>query len=472
MEKKEVITRFAPSPTGHMHIGGLWTALFNWLWAKKNKGKFILRIEDTDQARIEKGSVESITNGLEWLGLEWDQGPVYQSERIKIYQEQAETLIKEQKAYYCFCSKDRLDKIRKRQQKNKLPTIYDGQCRDLDINAAKKRVASKEEYVIRMKVPRTGQTEFEDIIRGIVIFKNSLIDDQVIIKADGFPTYHLASVVDDYLMEIDPVIRAEEWLPSTPKHLMLYNFFGWKAPEFAHLPQILGSDRSKLSKRHGATSVQQFIDDRYLPEAMINFLALLGWNPKDDREIFSLKDLLEVFDLKKINRAGAIFNQEKLDWYNSHYIKNKDVDELVKAVQPYLSKKITEALLKKILEVEKTRLTRFDEMDKLVELYITVPKYERDLLSWKKMKNVEVAKSLELLINSLKSLEEKEWNKQKILKAAMELIQQNELKVGEVMWPFRVALSGQDKSPGPDEIAWAIGKKETIKRLDQALKLF
>src|SRR3989338_2085436 len=320
-----VRTRFAPSPTGDPHVRSVWTALFNWLYARHYHGKFILRIEDTDRTRFIASAEMKIIEALRWFGLDYDEGPdiggpfgpYRQSERLNLYQQYAEQLIANGAAYYCFCSPERLQEIRKEQKLRKTPIRYDGNCRNLDPQAAFSRRAAGEIAVVRLKIPFNGQTVVDDLIRGRVVFKNSVIDDQILLKSDGWPTYHLASVVDDHFMQINPVIRAEEWLSSTPKQLLLYQALGWTAPRFAHLPLILGSDRSKLSKRHGSMDALKFRDDGYLPEAVINFLALLGWNPKTNEEFFTRAELIKRFELKAVNKAGAIYDRQKLDWFKA-----------------------------------------------------------------------------------------------------------------------------------------------------------
>src|SRR3989344_101310 len=287
---KSIKTRFAPSPTGWLHVGGLRTALYAYLFAKHNKGEFLLRIEDTDQERKVKGAVENLQEMLKIFRLNWDnEKPMIQSERISVYQKYAEDLIKKDKAYYCFCSKERLDNLRKAQQQKGLPPMYDGHCRDISLQEISDKKL-KEAYVIRFKMPRTGQTEFSDIIRGKVKFDNRLLDDPIILKSDGFPTYHLANVVDDHEMKVTHVIRGEEWLPSTPKHILLYRAFGWQQPQFAHLPLLLNPDKSKLSKRQGNVAVEDYLKKGYLPESLLNFVLLLGWNPKTEQEIFTIEE--------------------------------------------------------------------------------------------------------------------------------------------------------------------------------------
>ncbi|MDZ4221243.1 MAG: glutamate--tRNA ligase, partial [Patescibacteria group bacterium] len=333
-------TRFAPSPTGEPHVGNIRTALFAWLYARHHKGSFILRVEDTDQARSSEGSLASILESLAWLGIDIDEGvtaadgsekgdkgPYTQSKRLAIYQKHAKELLDKGKAFYCFCSRDRLAVLKELQQERKEPPRYDGACLSLEPDETEKLLADKAPHVVRMKIPQGGETNFDDAIKGRISFKNASLDYQVLLKADGFPTYHLASVVDDHLMEISHVIRADEWLPSTPKHVLLYQSFGWQQPQFSHVPFILGMDRAKLSKRHGAVSVLEYKKD-YLPEALVNYLVLLGWNPKTEQEILSREELIAQFDLDKINKNNPIFDTTKLNWLNSQYIKQADPGRL------------------------------------------------------------------------------------------------------------------------------------------------
>ncbi|MEK9166035.1 MAG: glutamate--tRNA ligase, partial [Patescibacteria group bacterium] len=332
----QITTRFAPSPTGAPHIGNIRTAIFAWVYARSHKGRFLLRIEDTDRSREVSGATEAIIDSLEWLKLDWDQNPkfsnlIFQSQRLAIYQKYAEELVKKGCAYVCTCSEERLKELRERQIAAKQPPKYDGCCRG-KIQNSKFKIQN---YVIRLKVPHEGQTEFFDIIRGKVKFENNLIDDQVLLKSDGYPTYHLANVVDDHLMGVTHVLRAEEWLSSTPKHLLLYKFFGWKPPRFAHLPMILGKDRSKLSKRHRAVSLLEYKKQGYLQEAIFNYLILLGWRPQTDQEIFSRLEIIKQFSLERVQKSPAIFDQEKLDWLNGWYIRQMSASELLDRLIEY-----------------------------------------------------------------------------------------------------------------------------------------
>jgi len=343
---QEIRVRYAPSPTGLPHVGNIRTALFNWLFARANQGKFIVRIEDTDQARLVEGATEAILDSLDWLGLDWDEGPqvggpkapYVQSQRLSLYQAAAQKLIDENKAYYCFCTPQRLEQMREAQIEAKTPPGYDRCCRELDARQISDLEAQGLPKVIRFKCPTQGSTVFADAIRGPIEFDNALMDDFVILKSDGFPTYHLANVIDDADMQISHVLRAEEWISSTPKHILLYRAFGLEAqmPIFAHLPMILGPDKSKLSKRHGAVALTQYRDLGYLPEAMLNFLCLLGWAYDDKTEIFDTADLIKNFGLNKVSKTAAIFNIDKLNWMNGIYLRRLPIDDLAKRMLPLL----------------------------------------------------------------------------------------------------------------------------------------
>ena len=468
-------TRFAPSPTGDLHIGGLRTALYNYLFAKKNNGKFILRIEDTDRARFKEGSVETILTGLKWVGIKADGKIVYQSSRTDIYKKYAEQLTAENKAYRCFCSVEILNKIREEQVKKGNPAKYDRRCLELSKEEIEEKIKKNNPYVVRLIIP-DGKTKFKDLIRENVEFNNKEIDDQVLLKSDGYPTYHLANVVDDHLMKISHVIRAEEWLSSTPKHIILYEYFGWKSPEFAHIPMVLAPDKSKLSKRHGAMGVLEFKNQGYLPEAIINFLAFLGWNPGDNREIFSMQELIEEFSIDKVQKGGAIFNMEKLNWINGQYIRRLDTDKLVELCIPYLKKtklittKINKEYVEKIVVLQKDRLKKVSDIIEFSDFFFKEKmEYDKDLLKWKNMDDRELKNILEKISEIFSGVPEKDFTKEKlepILKSEAAKVGDN----GKVFWPLRVALSGKKASPGPLEIAEILGKEMCTRRLKMAIK--
>lgn len=481
----KVRVRFAPSPTGFLHVGSLRTALYNFLFARQNKGDFILRVEDTDRSRYVEGAVEGLLKTLTTVGLNWDEGPMLngkekgkfgpyvQSERTKIYKKYADELVKKGHAYHCFCSSERLEKLRETQQANKQPTMYDGLCRGLDKSVIAKNLKENQPHVIRLAVPKEGITKFKDIIRGKVEFENKLIDDQVLVKSDGFPTYHLANVVDDYLMKITHVIRGEEWLSSTPKHILLYQAFGWKAPQFAHMSLLLNPDKSKLSKRQGDVAVEDYLKKGYLPEALLNFAALLGWNPGTEQEIFSLNELIKAFDLAKVQKAGAVFNLEKLDWMNSEYIKIAPMNELVKKCLPFLTVvglKADSRKLKKVIDLERKRLKKLADLPAAVEFFFKEPCYDAKILIWKKSNKEITCARLKILCKFYDTYK-KEWLQKGTEEATLALIKKDNLENGPTLWPMRAALSGREASPGPFEIAAILGKEETIKRLKTALAL-
>jgi len=491
---KEVRTRFAPSPTGEPHIGNIRSALFAWLFARHNEGKFILRIEDTDKERYVGGSVEKIKESLEFLGMDYDEGidkdgeygPYLQSERLEIYKEHIQKLIDEDKAYYCFCSSDRLNKMREEQKASKFAPKYDRKCLNLSKEEIKEKLDNKESHVVRFKIP-DGFTEFKDIVRGKVSIKNEVLDDQIILKSDGYPTYHLAVVVDDYLMKISHVIRAEEWLPSTPKHILLYQAFGWDIPAYAHLPMILGDDKKKLSKRHGAVSFLDYKKQGYLPEALVNFMVFLGWNPKDEREVFSTEELIKEFDLEKVNKAGAVFNIEKLNNINGHYIREMDISDLTKKCVQYLEKEYLEKkgdswiiketkeevdaeYLEKIVLLEQERIKKLSEIGDLTGFFFKKElEYDSELLIWKKSNKEETLKNLKLLKKYLEKFDEKDWNKEKLEEKTIAWLKENDYGIGDFLWPMRVALSGEKNSPGPFEIAGVLGKEKTLNRIEKAI---
>lgn len=489
MEQK-IRVRFAPSPTGYLHIGGLRTALYNFLYAKKHGGDYFLRIEDTDQKRMVPGAVEKLIKSLEWAKIEHNEGifldkkgkacergkygPYIQSKRIKIYQRYARDLAEKRKAYYCFCSPKRLEELRKKQEGLKLAPAYDKYClREVGKEEAKKRISNGEKYVIRFDVPETEETEFHDAVRGKIKFANKNLDDFVILKSDGFPTYHLAHAVDDHLMETSLILRGEEWLSSTPKHILLYEAFGWEPPEYGHLCVILNkATKKKLSKRDGDVGVEDFIKKGYLPEAVVNFIALLGWNPKTERELFTLKELAEEFDIKKLNKAGAIFDTEKLDWMNGVYIRRKSLNKLVELCRPYLAKygkKMSDEYLKKIVIIEKERMKKLADVAENVDIYFAEPKYKKELLFWKKMTEKELLSSLQKSWETVGKMRRADWSVEKIKNKLINVADPK--SKGELLWPLRVALTGKEKSPSPFEVAWVIGREKTVARIKAAILL-
>ncbi|MFA5029512.1 MAG: glutamate--tRNA ligase [Patescibacteria group bacterium] len=491
LNKLKVRTRFAPSPTGYLHVGGLRTALYAYIFAKQNKGSFVLRIEDTDQTREVPGAVENLLKNLAWASLKPDEGvildkagkavekghfgPYTQSKRLEIYQKYASELVNKGLAYYCFCSEERLENLRRQQEAAKQPTRYDWHCRHLLPDEVQNKLAAGEKYTIRMKVPENQEVVFNDLIRGEIKFRSREIDDQVILKADGFPTYHLASVVDDHLMKISHVIRGEEWLSSTPKHLLLYKFLGWTPPLFAHLPLILNADRSKLSKRQGDVAVEDYRDKGYLPEALLNFVALLGWNPGTEQEIFLLPELIQAFSLAKVHKAGAIFDLAKLDWLNGEYLKKLTNTKFAQLAKPYLEKNVgqmpTDLDLEKILKLEQERVSRLNEVGGRINFFFTAElSYNPSLLVWKKSSAEAAKKNLQLTLQELEKYSASDWERGVLENKLKTFITKNNLTNGEVLWPMRVALTGMEKSPTPFEVAEILGPEKSLLRIRQALE--
>lgn len=474
--------RFAPSPTGYLHIGGLRTALYNYLFAKNQNGKIILRIEDTDRKRFVEGAVENLIDTLTWAGINFDEGPhiggsfapYLQSERLQIYKEHADKLLSDKKAYYCFCTSERLEKLKEEQQKQKLPQAkYDKFCLHLSEHEIQEKLNSKIPFVIRLNVEANQKVVFEDIIRGVVEFETNNIDDQVLLKSDGFPTYHLANVVDDHLMQISHVIRGEEWLSSTPKHILLYDYFGWGKPKFAHLPLLLNPDKSKLSKRQGDVAVEDYRAKGYLKEALINFVALLGWNYGDDKEFYEMNELIEKFSLERVHKAGAVFNLEKLNWLNYEHLRRKADNEILKMLineiekSEYKNNSYSNEYLLKVISVMKERVSFVKEYLTKGFYFFEAPReYEPKNLQkrWKENSHELLKKfrdNLSELINPTKEDFEKTLEQ-----TAAEL---NKGK-GEIIHPLRIAVSGVGEGPGVFDILNIIGKDETILRINTALE--
>lgn len=467
--KEKVVVRFAPSPTGELHIGGARTAFFNYLFARHSGGKFLLRIEDTDRERLVEGSAERIIKALEWLGLNPDNKEkiVTQSQRLDIYKKRVLELVERGDAYICVCSKEKLSADQEMQIKTGQPPMYLGHCRKSGIKM--EEIEGKRPFVIRMKVPESGKIIVRDVIRGDIEFDLSLIDDQVILKSDGFPTYHLASVVDDYEFGITHVIRGEEWLPSTPKHLILYKMFGWRAPQFCHLPMILAPDRSKLSKRHGATAIFEYKTMGYLPEALLNFIGLLGWHPKEDKEILSLNEMINEFSLDRAQKGGAIFDIKKLNWLNSEYIKKASISSLKSALADIFGHDfVKDKMIDKLINLSKGRMEKLADFKEINDFFLNLPEYEKKLLVWKNSSLEKSFENLTVILEKISGIEEKKFNKNELESVILPLA--NERGRGEVLWPLRAALSGKDKSPGPFDLMDILGKKETIRRIEIAIK--
>lgn len=466
----KVVTRYAPSPTGNPHVGNIRTALFNWLYARNKGGKFLLRIEDTDRARFVPEAINYIEESLNWLGLDFDGEKTFQSDRLPIYQKYAEELVEKGLAYKCFCSSERLEELRKEQEAKKLPPAYDKKCRHLSKEEIAELEKQGEAFVIRFAMPEKGSAVWDDLVRGKVEINYDTQDDFVIIKSDGWPTYNFANVIDDQEMAITDVLRGEEFVPSTPKHIALYNAFGWEKPNFGHLPLILGSDKSKLSKRHGDTAILDYKEKGYLAEAMINFLALLGWNPGTTEEVLSKEELAKKFDVKRIQKSPAVFDIEKLNWLNGQYIRKSQIKELrfqIEELKP--DNKLTKLEnFERILEVEKSRLTTLCDIFEGTDYFEKEPDFKAEILVFKKSTKEDTKRGLEAASEVLKGLQN--WDKTEEIEAALKKVVENEnFSNGDVFWPIRVALSGKEKSPSPVELLWVFGKEESEKRIRKAI---
>jgi glutamyl-tRNA synthetase len=481
---KSVRVRYAPSPTGYPHVGNIRTALFNWLFARHHGGSFIVRIEDTDVTRKVKGAVKAILDSLRWLGLDWDEGPevggkyapYIQSQRLGLYKEAAERLVSKGDAYYCYCSPQRLEEMRAEQVRRKQPPGYDRHCRNLSQEERAKKEAEGITPVVRFKVPLEGQTRFNDLIYGDVVFEHSTIDDFVLLKSDGYPTYHLANVVDDHLMEISHVLRAEEWLSSTPRHLLLYQAFGFEPPQFAHLPMLLGTDRAKLSKRHGAVSITQYREQGYLPEAMVNFLALLGWSLDDKTELIPRGELIQSFSLERISRTAAIFNRDKLNWMNGVYIRKMSADEFFEAVQPYLMTDISagEALIsgeeyvRSVLPLVQERARTLAEVTELAQFFFTDQlDYEPGLLIGENMNHQSAIQALTVAKQKLSQLEA--FDASSLEGVLRPLAAELGLKTGQLFGTLRVAVTGRIAAPPLFQTMAVLGKERCLRRIEAAL---
>lgn len=479
----EVRVRFAPSPTGYLHIGGARTALFNWLFARKMGGKLILRIEDTDTQRLKEDSVSQILTSLKWLGLNWDEGPevggdcgpYYQSERQEIYTKYAQQLLDSGKAYYCFCTAEDLEAAREKQRQAKQPFRYARTCRDIPMEEAKKRAAAGEPYSIRIKIPVEGSITVHDLIHGDVTFNMDQFDDFVIVKSNGMPTYNFAVVVDDHLMGMTHVLRAEEHLSNTPKQLLIYEALGFEPPKFGHMPMILAPDRSKLSKRHGATSVEEFQAQGYLPEAIVNYLTLLGWGPGDEREIFDLQETVKLFELEQMSKKAAVYDTKKLTWMNGQYLSQLPLENILPEAKKFFLKDglVTEQWLEenaeyfaKLVDTVRVRVKTLQEVaDAAVYFFKDVEAYDEKGVS--KHFNADAAALLEKCAAALEAdpvfdlaSTEAIYNK---------IAEENGLSLGKVIHPTRLALTGRTVSPGMFDVMVLLGKEKTIARILKAV---
>ena len=477
-----VRTRFAPSPTGFMHLGGVRTALYAYLIAKKDHGTFILRIEDTDQERFVEGATEVIYDTLRACGLNWDEGPdvggpcgpYIQSERKDTYLPYAEQLVQSGHAYYCFCSKEEIDERRAAVEAAGGTWKYDKHCLHLSPEEVAEKKAAGIPWTIRMNAPTEGETSYHDTVFGDMTFQNSeAMDDMVLIKQDGMPTYNFANVIDDHLMGITHVVRGMEYLSSTPRYNYLYNALGWEIPAYIHLPTVMRDATHKLSKRDGDAYYSDYIEKGYLTEALINYLALVGWNPGTEQEIFSLQELEEAFDVSRINKSPGIFDVDKLTWFNAEYIRRMDKQKYLEMVTPWFDKVLAGKGIDypRLAELMQERTEVFGRVPEMVAFLAELPDYDIELYTHKKMKtDAAISKAnLELVRPVLESIDN--WTEQELHDRVIEAIAAAGLKNGAVLWPLRIAISGQASTPGGAfEIAWLLGKEETLRRLDDGLR--
>jgi len=476
----KVRTRFAPSPTGFLHLGGLRAALYGYLFAKKMNGDFILRIEDTDQERFVEGATEVIYDTLRDCGMNWDEGPdvggnygpYIQSERKDTYLPYAQQLVESGHAYYCFCTKEELDERRAAAEAKGEVFKYDKHCMHLTKEEVQAKLDAGVPYVIRQNAPTEGETSYHDEVFGDMTFPNDVLDDMILIKQDGMPTYNFANVIDDHLMGITHVMRGMEYLSSTPKYNLLYNAFGWDIPTYIHMPPVMRDATHKLSKRDGDAYYSDFVNKGYLPEAIINYLALVGWNPGNDREFFTLEELVEAFDVGRINKSPGIFDVEKLTWFNWEYIRKMDFEKYLAMVTPWFDKVLAGKGIdyRRLAQLMQERTEVFNRVPDMVKFLGELPEYDIDLYTHKKMKtNPEVAKAaLEMVKPVIEGIDS--WTEETIHDVLMAVIAEAGLKNGAVLWPLRIAISGLASTPGGAiEIAWLLGKEETLRRLDAGL---
>ena len=476
-----VRVRFAPSPTGYLHVGGLRTALFNYLFAQKMGGKCILRIEDTDQNRKVEGAVENLINSLEWAGITFDEsphlggdfGPYIQSERLDHYKKHVNLLLKQKNAYRCFCTEEELNAMREEQIARKEDPRYDGHCSHLSDSEVKAKLEQGTPSVVRLKIDQSKDSYLvNDIVRGEVRFRPDQIDDQVLLKSDGFPTYHLACVVDDHLMNITHVIRGEEWLPSTPKHIQLYEYFGWQAPEFAHLPLLLNPDKSKLSKRQGDVATEDYRQKGFLPEALVNFVALLGWNTADDQEIFSMDELKEQFSLERVGKAGAVFDLDKLKWMNQQYIRQKPPEKLLKLLEPYLPAAATmmkQDQLLKIIGVLQDYLIVLPDIKEKIDLFLNDnPELKDETL----MQLVQSETSQQVFSSFIRQAEQLDQLTSENFGTVMKAVQKETGIKGKNLWvPMRIAITLMEHGPDLSAVVDIFGKEKCLQMVKQVLNL-
>jgi len=484
----DVRVRYAPSPTGLQHIGGVRTALFNYFFAKSMGGKFILRVEDTDRERFSEESLQDLYDTLSWLGIDWDEGPVkggpygpyVQSERTDLYRKYADRLVDNGKAYHCFCTTERLNNLREVQKKEKKNYGYDRHCRNLSKDEVSKKLSEGVKSVIRLKVPLEGKTSFNDLILGTITRKNKDISpDPVLLKSDGYPTYHLANVIDDHLMKISHILRAQEWIPSGAMHIILYNAFGWDPPVYCHLPMVMGKDGQKLSKRHGSTSVVDFRERGYLPEAIINYVTMVGWAYDDSREFFTKEELEKLFSLEKINKAPGVFDYKKLEWFNGQYIRKKSEAEIIEAVLPYLKKDgiISEdvsetemTIIKNMMGFMTERLHFISDISELSRfLFKDIDAYTLTDLIPKKMDFAGTLNVLKGVRSLLEDFETRTDEENEVL--FRQKSEEMDVKLGSLLMPLRVAISGSKVSPPIFESLRLLGSKKALERIDTVIEL-
>lgn len=477
---KKVRTRFAPSPTGYMHIGNLRTALFEYLIAKHEGGDFILRIEDTDQGRLVEGATDIIYDTLRTVGLKHDEGPdvggdhgpYVQSERLPMYKAYAEQLVELGGAHYCFCSEEEIERQRKEADSLGISFKYDDPCKHISLEEAKARVAAGEHYVIRQTINNVGETYFDDEVYGRIEFDTDVLDESVLIKSDGFPTYNFANIIDDHQMEITHVVRGNEYLSSTPKYNLIYEAYGWDIPTYVHVPPVMKDEHHKLSKRNGDASFQDLVAKGYLPEAILNYIALLGWSPETEQEIYTLDELIKVFNISRISKSPAIFDIDKLTWMNGVYLRNMDLDQYYDLVKPYLEEAIhSEVDLRSVAKILQPRVDTLAQIKESVDFIDELPEYDCAMYIHKKMKT-----TLEISLRSLNAAREAlaaldDWSEEETIHdLLLSLPKQLEMKNGQVLWPVRTAITGKQFTPGGAiEIAHILGKEETLKRIDRGI---
>lgn len=477
----KVRTRFAPSPTGYMHIGNLRTALFEYLIAKHEGGDFILRIEDTDQGRLVEGATDIIYDTLKTVGLLHDEGPdvggnygpYIQSERLPMYKKYAEELVELGGAHYCFCSEEEIERQRQEAESLGISFKYDDPCKHISLEEAKARVAAGEPYVIRQTIKNNGETYFDDEVYGRIEVDTDVLDEQILIKSDGFPTYNFANIIDDHRMEISHVVRGNEYLSSTPKYNLIYQAYGWKIPTYVHVPPVMKDEHHKLSKRNGDASFQDLVAKGYLPQAILNYIALLGWSPETDQEIYSLDELIKAFNISRISKSPAIFDINKLTWMNGVYLRNMSVEEFYELILPYLKDSISSDVdLFSVAKILQPRIDTLSQIKESVDFIDELPEYDCAMYIHKKMKTTpQIAlKALKASKEALASLED--WSSEEnVHELLLSLPKQLEMKNGQVLWPVRTAITGKQFTPGGAiEIAHILGKEETLRRIDKGIE--